>query len=29
MTTKVFTINSLATVAEAIALMRDKKVRSL
>lgn len=29
MTTKVFTINSLATVAEAIALMQDKRVRSL
>jgi predicted transcriptional regulator len=29
MTTNVFTINSLATVAEAIALMQDKKVRSL
>ena len=29
MTTKVFTINSLATVADAIALMQDRKVRSL
>ena len=29
MTTKVFTIDSLATVASAIALMQDKKVRSL
>lgn len=29
MTTKVFTIHSLATVAEAIALMQDKGVRSL
>jgi CBS domain-containing protein len=29
MTTNVFTINSLATVAEAIALMQEKKVRSL
>lgn len=29
MTTKVFTIDSLATVADAIALMQDKKVRSL
>ncbi|HEY9771290.1 MAG TPA: CBS domain-containing protein [Coleofasciculaceae cyanobacterium] len=29
MTTKVCTIDSLATVAEAIALMQDKKVRSL
>ncbi|MBE9045972.1 CBS domain-containing protein [Pleurocapsales cyanobacterium LEGE 10410] len=29
MTTKVFTIDSLATVAEAIAIMRDKRVRSL
>ena len=29
MTTKVFTIHSLATVAEAIALMQDKRVRSL
>ncbi len=29
MTTQVITLNSLATVAEAIALMRDKKVRSL
>ncbi len=29
MTTKVCTINSLATVAEAIAKMQDKKVRSL
>jgi predicted transcriptional regulator len=29
MTTKVFTINCLATVADAIALMQDKKVRSL
>lgn len=29
MTTNVFTIDSLATVAEAIALMQDKKVRSL
>lgn len=29
MTTKVFTINSLASVADAIALMREKKVRSL
>ena len=29
MTTKVFTIHSLATVAEAIALMQDQRVRSL
>ncbi len=29
MTTKVFTIHNLATIAEAIALMQDKKVRSL
>ncbi len=29
MTTKVCTINTLATVAEAIALMKDKRVRSL
>lgn len=29
MTTKVFTINGLATVAEVIALMQDKRVRSL
>lgn len=29
MTTKVFTIHSLATVAEALAMMQDKKVRSL
>ena len=29
MTTKVFTIDSLATVAEAIALMKAKRVRSL
>ena len=29
MTTKVFTIDSLATVADAIALMQDKRVRSL
>jgi CBS domain-containing protein len=29
MTTKVFKIDSLATVADAIALMQDKKVRSL
>ena len=29
MTTKVYTIDSLATVAQAIALMQDKKVRSL
>lgn len=29
MTTKVFTINSLATVAEAIAVMQNQKVRSL
>lgn len=29
MTTKVLTIHSLATVAEAIALMQDKRVRSL
>ena len=29
MTTKVITIGSLATVADAIALMRDKRVRSL
>jgi predicted transcriptional regulator len=29
MTTNVFTIDSLATVADAIALMQDKKVRCL